>query len=205
VAGYPSFQDNTASGTSYGLYLEDLFTIHRNLSIRAGARVDQGEHRGRRLRAVRSRRRGGELSGVLPALRQRARPARQHRPLCAQRLAPLPQVRDVSRARRQRHPRDPRYARRPQAQPGALPHSPNTNVSPRLSVTWDPGTNGRFKLFGTAGRYFGETFLAAPIVRAGPPTASSTPTGSTATRSAASRRPAGRAPSTAGTISLVPR
>ena len=39
----------------------------------------------------------------------------------------------------------------------------NTNIGPRLSVSWDPGTNGKLKLFGTAGRYYGETFLLIPL------------------------------------------
>jgi hypothetical protein len=39
----------------------------------------------------------------------------------------------------------------------------NTNVAPRFSVSWDPGTNGKTKLFGSAGRFYGDTFLAIPL------------------------------------------
>src|SRR5439155_14041568 len=44
----------------------------------------------------------------------------------------------------------------------------NTNVGPRLSLSWDPGTNGKMKLFGTAGRVYGDTFLAIPLYEQGP-------------------------------------
>ncbi len=53
--------------------------------------------------------------------------------------------------------------------PNVQPRTPedfrisNTNLGPRFSVSWDPGTNGKIKLFGTAGRYYGETFLAIPL------------------------------------------
>src|SRR6185369_8506913 len=46
----------------------------------------------------------------------------------------------------------------------------NTNIAPRLSLSWDPGTNGRTKIFGTAGRYYGDTFLAVPLYEQPPDT-----------------------------------
>jgi hypothetical protein len=44
----------------------------------------------------------------------------------------------------------------------------NTNLSPRLSLSWSPGSRGATKVFATAGRYFGETFLAVPSFEQGP-------------------------------------
>ncbi len=43
----------------------------------------------------------------------------------------------------------------------------NTNLSPRLSVSWDPGAAGRNKLFGTWGRYYDRLFLGTVALEMG--------------------------------------
>src|SRR5258706_175188 len=42
--------------------------------------------------------------------------------------------------------------------PGALTLT-NNNLSPRLSISWDPWANGRTKLFRTSGRYYDKLIL----------------------------------------------
>jgi len=45
----------------------------------------------------------------------------------------------------------------------------NTNLSPRLSVAWDPWGDGKTKLAATAGRYYDKIFLAVPLLEIEPP------------------------------------
>ena len=44
----------------------------------------------------------------------------------------------------------------------------NDNLSPRLSVSWDPAADGRTKLFATWGRYFDKLFLSTIVGEKGP-------------------------------------
>ena len=44
----------------------------------------------------------------------------------------------------------------------------NNNLAPRLSVSWDPGADGKSKLWGSWGRYYGETFLMPLVAETGP-------------------------------------
>jgi hypothetical protein len=46
----------------------------------------------------------------------------------------------------------------------------NTNVSPLLSVSWDPWSNGKTKLTATARRYYDKIFLAIPLIELEPAT-----------------------------------
>ena len=50
----------------------------------------------------------------------------------------------------------------------------NHNLSPRLSVAWDPFGDGKTKLSATAGRYYDKIFLAVPLVEIEPPEANVT-------------------------------
>ena len=57
---------------------------------------------------------------------------------------------------------------------GVLPQVPenfaltNNNLSPRLSISWDPWADGRTKLFATWGRYYDKLFLNTIVWEAGP-------------------------------------
>src|SRR6266571_5174961 len=44
----------------------------------------------------------------------------------------------------------------------------NNNLAPRLSVSWDPWSNGRSKLFATWGRYYDRLFLSTVVGEEGP-------------------------------------
>jgi outer membrane receptor protein involved in Fe transport len=44
----------------------------------------------------------------------------------------------------------------------------NTNVAPRLSVAWDPWNDGKTKFSGSVGRYFDKIFLAVPTAETEP-------------------------------------
>jgi hypothetical protein len=44
----------------------------------------------------------------------------------------------------------------------------NNNLSPRLSISWDPFSNGRTKVFATWGRYYDKLFLSTVVGEEGP-------------------------------------
>ncbi len=44
----------------------------------------------------------------------------------------------------------------------------NNNLAPRLSISWDPGADGKSKVWGSWGRFYGETFLAPLVAETGP-------------------------------------
>src|SRR6185295_9012287 len=44
----------------------------------------------------------------------------------------------------------------------------NNNLAPRLSASWDPGRDGRTKLFATWGRYYDRLFLSTIVGEEGP-------------------------------------
>ncbi|HXV77379.1 MAG TPA: TonB-dependent receptor [Candidatus Polarisedimenticolaceae bacterium] len=46
----------------------------------------------------------------------------------------------------------------------------NTNPAPRLALSWDPWSNGKTKVFATAGRYYDKIFLGVPLIELNPPT-----------------------------------
>jgi len=47
----------------------------------------------------------------------------------------------------------------------------NRNLAPRVSVAWDPASNGKTKLSLSAGRYYDKIFLAVPLIEQEPPAA----------------------------------
>jgi hypothetical protein len=57
---------------------------------------------------------------------------------------------------------------------GVVPQQPeeltltNHNLAPRMSLSWDPGRDGRTKLFATWGRYYDKLFLGTIVGEAGP-------------------------------------
>jgi len=46
----------------------------------------------------------------------------------------------------------------------------NVDPAPRLSISWDPWSDGKTKISATAGRYYGAIFLGVPAVEIGPAT-----------------------------------
>lgn len=44
----------------------------------------------------------------------------------------------------------------------------NSNLAPRLSIAWDPGSDGKTKLSASVGRYYDKIFLAVPLVEQEP-------------------------------------
>src|SRR5262249_21020927 len=52
------------------------------------------------------------------------------------------------------------YTRPSQRYPDSV-YLPNTNVSPRLSLSWDPWGDGKTKVFGNWGIYYDRLFLGA--------------------------------------------
>jgi len=48
----------------------------------------------------------------------------------------------------------------------------NSDISPRLSIAWDPWGDGKTKLALSAGRYYDKIFLAVPLLELEPPTTS---------------------------------
>ncbi|HEV8374706.1 MAG TPA: TonB-dependent receptor plug domain-containing protein, partial [Candidatus Polarisedimenticolia bacterium] len=48
----------------------------------------------------------------------------------------------------------------------------NSNLAPRLSLSWDPWADGKSKVFASWGRYYGKLFLATAVLEQGPDTVS---------------------------------
>ncbi len=64
----------------------------------------------------------------------------------------------------QREGRDPNV----QFREGSNFDMDNNNLSPRISVSWDPGNDGKTKLVGSWGRFFGQTILLPFLLENGP-------------------------------------
>lgn len=161
---YPAYPDatlNHAHGSNYALYLEDQFRPLSNVSLRIGLRAEQ-ENLGAdgyghfdpadeyaRFQAGYAECRAG---GQNPDRCARANFHVFHKyetfpAIGVHPLRPLIEDRTVDL-----QPRTPEAIR-----------ISNTNLAPRLSISWDPFTNGRSKIFATGGRYYGETFLGIPL------------------------------------------
>ncbi|MBZ5640102.1 MAG: TonB-dependent receptor [Acidobacteriia bacterium] len=176
VASPPSTR-STATDVSYGFFLEDQAKPLPNLSVTAGLRVDREEMRGSGFRpfdpAAESRDFLGRMSagsadggyseaassftgygGLEDLVRGMADATQISESFLWSRISPGLIV-SQSWAK-QRAPADIDIA--------------NTNLSPRLSVAWDPGGKGKSKIAVTAGRYYGTLLLAVPLVEEEPVT-----------------------------------
>src|SRR5262249_11639982 len=167
VPGNPQIARRFAQGSSYAAYAEDLFRPHPNVSMRIGVRVQQENLEADGFGHFDPREEARRFQDGYDRCAATGDPAR-----CARQnfhffhtyelfpVAGSSPIRAVIE--------DPTVG--VQSRADETFRISNTNVAPRLSLSWDPGTNGKTKLFGSAGRYYGDTFLAVPLYEQPPDT-----------------------------------
>lgn len=168
IPGFPDSVTNSAEGSNYGVYIEDLFRPRRNVTVRAGLRVDEEILTGQGYAPFDPAAEFAQFqknydqctaNNGVPEQCARANWRFFHKyenyPIIGN--AAFKEVLGDPQSRLQ-----PRRAERLRIS--------STNVSPRLSLSWDPGSQGKTKIFATAGRYYGETFLAVPLYERPPDT-----------------------------------
>lgn len=167
VPGFPETARNRAEGASYGVYLQDQFRPHRNVSVRLGLRLDNEILSADGFKPFDPSR---EDSQYQANYQRCAEADPMHIDRCARtgwfffhtyELFPVigaSPIRPIIE--------DPNSGLAPR-QPERFTIS-NVNLAPRASLSWDPGTQGKGKIFATAGRYYGEIFLAVPAFEQGP-------------------------------------
>lgn len=168
IPGLPDAATNTADGSLFGFYLEDQFRPQSNVSLRVGFRVEQENMKAQ------------GFEHFDPA--EESRSFQQSYDQC---VGNNGSPGNCARAYWRFFHRYESYPVIGNAQFKQILQDPrsflqdrtvekfrisNTNIAPRFSVSWDPGTNGKTKLFATAGRYYGETFLAIPAYEQPPDT-----------------------------------
>lgn len=167
IPGQPQVASQLARGSEYAAYIEDQFRPHSNVSVRVGVRVQQENLKADGYKHFEPRDEAHQFQLGFDACSPPGDPSRCARqnfhffhtyelfPVAG--ASPIRAViEDPSVGVQKRTPETFRIS--------------NTNVAPRLSLSWDPGTNGKTKVFGTAGRYYGDTFLRIPLYEQPPDT-----------------------------------
>lgn len=157
----PDAAHNNGTGSYYSLYLEDQFRPHPNVSLRVGIRAEQENLEAQGYEHFDP---AAEYNQYLDAYNT-CRAGGQNADRCARSsfhffhtYDPFPAI---GNSNIRNFVEDPTVGLQPRVVQDF--RVSNTNIAPRFSVSWDPGTNGKMKLFGSAGRYFGETFLLIPL------------------------------------------
>ncbi len=173
----PQRSDSRATGTSWGMFLEDQLKPRSNLTLTLGLRVD---------------REATDSNGFLPfdPAAESDEFKRRAASVPSSQWAQIPSlvftafegmdgfVWDLARSMGVT-PAQVQIALSPTSiqslfwnrsrLPGDL-ELLNTNLSPRLAVAWDPWSDGKTKLALTAGRYYDKVFLAVPLIELEPVT-----------------------------------
>jgi hypothetical protein len=168
----PTTSTASATGTSWGMFVEDRFRPTSNLTASIGARLDVEEINADGLTPFDPRAENQaflDASAVLPEY-EWVRLVQQtftgyeglgdfHTNLSEQLGFDAPIAAVAYQTGFWNHTRRP-----------ANIEITNTHVSPRLSVSWDPWNDGKTKVAATAGRYYDKIFLAVPLIELEPPT-----------------------------------
>lgn len=168
IPGLPDLSSRTGDGSLFGLYLEDQFRPHNNVSLRVGFRVEQENLKAEGFQHFDPATEANQFQEAYDAcVGNNGNPSQ-----CARanwhffhRYEAYPVIGNAAFKEVLQDPNSHLIDRTPER----ISIS-NTNVAPRLNVSWDPGTNGKTKLFATAGRYYGETFLQIPLYEEPPDT-----------------------------------
>ncbi len=165
---------NSATGNSWGLYVEDQLKPVQNLSITLGFRYDREEIFSRGQEALSPEAEAEEFETTLLSF-----PSANAAAVLARSFTGFPNILQFQRE----------LAATSGAIPGLLPLGPtaiqsafwrrhrrtddiaivNDNLSPRIAVAWDPWSDGKTKISATLGRYFDKIFLAVPLIDLEPP------------------------------------
>jgi hypothetical protein len=161
----------TSSGTTSGIYAEDLFRPLPNLSIGVGVRVEREQISAQGFvpfdpRAEADAYRAAVV-GLTPAQRivylQRAFVGYEDVPGAKNAVAvqfPLARFQDSAYSTQLNFWQQFRRSDDINLN--------NTNLAPRLSIAWDPWNDGKTKLSASWGRYYDKIFLAVPAAEAEP-------------------------------------
>ena len=171
----PQFTEVTARGITWGLYGEDQFKPAQNLTVTLGLRVDREEIRSDGYSPFdpeAQSRRYDELvaGGMQPAV------------AAQQSFSKFEAIRDFFHQLASTMGLD--FDQLFQVSAGITRDSTNwaqtrfpeniqtdnTNFSPRLTLSWDPWSNGKTKLAATAGRYYNRIDLNVPLLELNPAT-----------------------------------
>ena len=167
---------NSATGNSWGVYVEDQFKPVQNLSITLGLRFDREEIFSRGMEALAPE---GEAEAFENAIL--TSPSAIASAVLVRTFTGFPEIlnfqRDLEAAAGAGARQLPLgvtalqsafWRKHRRADSIAIV---NNNFSPRLSVAWDPWSDGKTKVSVTAGRYYDKIFLAVPLIELEPPVA----------------------------------
>jgi len=172
----PEFTQITARGVTWGFYAEDQLKPARNLSLTVGVRVDREEIRSDGRQPFDPE---AESTIFLERLAQGHPPQisaqRSFTSYEAQRdfftiLARTLEVPFLEVFQRQSTAAQESefWAKTRRAESIS---TTNTNLAPRVSIAWDPWSNGKTKVAGTLGRYYDKLFLNIPLIELQPASA----------------------------------
>jgi len=167
---------NSATGNNWAVYVEDQFKPAQNLSITLGLRFDREEIFSRGMEALSPEAEAEAFENTILSV-----PSIDAGALLVSTFTGFPQILNFQRD----------LAAAAGAGPGQLPLGSialqsafwrqhrraesiaitNNNFSPRLSVAWDPWSDGKTKVAVTAGRYYDKIVLAIPLIELEPPVA----------------------------------
>jgi hypothetical protein len=172
----PEFTQITARGVTWGIYAEDRLKPVHNLTITLGARVDREE--------IRSNGRApfdpeAESTQFVESLADGAVPQiaaqgsftsyEAQRDFFAQ-LAKTLEL-PFNTVFQQQSPAAQESEFWTQTRRAESIDTSNTNVSPRISIAWDPWSDGKTKVAATWGRYHDKVFLNIPLIELDPASA----------------------------------
>ena len=173
----PQTADVRATGTNWGIFLRDQFKPIPNLSITAGVRVDREEINANGITPIDAEAEGAYIRGLADQgidvgvpiaetftgfeawpsfIAEMASILGLNENAVRTRMGPVLGLQaDWEKTRRSQNI-----------------NLTNTNIAPRLSVSWDPWNNGKTKFVGTVGRFYDKLFLNIPLIELEPTTTS---------------------------------
>lgn len=167
--GYPDNKPNSADGITYGVYLEDQFRPHPNVSLRLGMRVERENVA------------APGFAPFDPRAEALAYDAGYARCIGTNPNPPRAACASANLKKYHKYERWPTIGTNPLPDPDAptaqiRPREAetfrisNTNLGPRFSISWDPRGDQKTKLFASAGRLYDKIFLGIPTYEQGPDT-----------------------------------
>jgi outer membrane receptor protein involved in Fe transport len=173
IFSVPDYTQINAKGSSFGIYGQDQFKPTQNLTVTLGFRIDREE--------IRSK--GKEPFDPTPEFEtylanlEAGIPTGLNRPFTAYEDVPgffqtlATQIQDTEgKLQRNRGALVQGINQSAFTRRNGNININNTNPAPRLSISWDPWSNGKTKVFATAGRYYDKIFLAVPLLELNAPT-----------------------------------
>jgi len=172
----PEFTQVTARGVTWGIYAEDRLKPAHNLTITLGARVDREEIRSNG-RAPFDPEAESTLfvdslddGGVPQTAAQGSFTAYEAQRDFFSQLARTLEL-PFNTVFQQQSPAAQESEFWAQTRRAESIDTSNTNVSPRISIAWDPWSNGKTKVAATWGRYHDKVFLNIPLIELDPASA----------------------------------